>query len=549
MKLAEMDFGLPALTTDRLPEFVDQDSCRKWLAGLPLTNVTLVQARLNYQLRLLNRYPLDAGERLKILELLRDPIDFVQEQYLQRYAGRPLPFDTPAQAAFDAGQALWQELLTGYLHCLRATLENAAAEESSPHLTGSLATTRALLAMSAIYLGACRANFLTAPMFWRQVHAIFHAAEELKVTQLPVEDKLRRNLKATAASVYVEMLLLAAASPLELRSRQLSLVADWAQRWAEKVSILQQPPADRRTPPLCVDLDSDQTAAFQSQPANSAALRWLELSGLRKSIKKRLVLLAQGESPQALHLGAGCVQPACAALLGRVYQCWCRGGLKQSAIKSDRRVKSSCHLVSGFESILHSLTGQKSLDRDRSIYLSTHQHEEIATFGRVTRHRDDGKAETPGAILEEWRIVDQDAAQLQLERHLGAPGNALVGAQLVAVRMQNSEEFMLGKVSWIAVNASRDGLIARIQLFPGRPAAMTLRSPDPGSRGAQCARGLFLPDVGQLGAAASVIAPPGWFAADRIVSCEMPTHGSRRLRLDRLSERGADFEQIAFEWL
>lgn len=546
MSFAQIDFGLPPLAAENSPDFTDEDGARAWLAVLPLTNVALTQTQLLRQLRLLNDYPVRTGERLKILELLREPIDFVQDQCRMRFAGRPLPFNTLEQAAFDSGQALWQELVAGYLHCLHAAPEAADDAALAPHLLASLAATRALATMSAVHLDACQANFLTAPFFWRQLHLIYRAAEKLKVTQLPVEDSVHG--KKTAASAFVEPLLVAAAWPIELRSRQVSSVADWAQRWARKVTILRQPPADQRTPALCVDLDSDEPAAFRHHVAMNDALRWLDLTELRKSLKKRLMLLAQGEPPQALQLGTGCEQPACEALLKRTYQCWCKGGLKGNTIRLAARTKSTCQLVSGLEPIHYWLTGQKNLKQDRSIYLGNRQHDEIATFGHIPTHCDEETREAPGFMLEEWRIVDQDATALQLERPLNPPGRPLVREQLVAVRMHEGEGFMLGKLCWIAMSASRDALIARIQLFPGRPEGITIRDSGPGCGHAQDSRCLFLPEVEQVGEMASMLVPTAWFSADRIVAVEAQAKDARLIRLDRLVERGADFERVAFHW-
>jgi hypothetical protein len=529
-----------------LPEFADEDSCRVWLAGLPLTNITLAQTRLTLQLNLLNRYPLRTDRRLRVLELLEEPIAFVQEQCLLRYAGRPLPFNVTEQAAFDSSQALWQELVTGYLHCLDAAAGPAAGAVLSPHQMASLAATRALKAMSAIYFDACQANFLTAPTFWRQLHMIFAAAEAMKASQLPIEDDSR--YKSTAASAYVVVLLLAASAPIELGPKQRHLVVDWAQRWANKVTVLNRTPADQRTPPLCVDLSSDQAATFQQHPAQSDVLRWLDLSELRKSIKKRLVLLAQGESPQALQLGKDCEQPGCEALLKRIYRCWCKGGLKEDAakVRSTQHGKPNCHVVSGFEAIHYQLTGQITLKQDGSIYLKNRQHEEIATFGRTTTYFAEGNGEPPDLKLEEWRIIDQHAAALRLERPLSPPGKPMAREQLVAVRIHDGEGFMLGKLVWIAMSASRDALVARIDLFPGRPEGAGMRRVDPGPAHVQYSRCLFLPDVDQLGEAASMLLPAGWFAANRILAVKTQTEETRQVRLDRLVGRGADFERATF---
>ena len=548
MKFRAFDFGLPPVTAERAPEFSDENTCREWLAALPVTNLAVSQTQLMRQLNALNRYPVRPDDRLKILELLRDPLSFIQEQGQQRFAGRPLPLSGAEQAAFDANQALWQELVTGYLHCLQGSPESAAG--AAPHLLASVAANRALAAMQAIHLDACHANILAAPTFWRQLHLVFEAAEELKVARLPVEDGPHH--KRTAAATYAEVLLVAAARPHELRSRQLSVVANWARCWSRKVTIQAHPPADQRTPSLCVDLSSDQTAAYEHSHAPGDGLRWLELHELRKSIKKRLVLLAQGESPQALGLGKGFEQPAGEALLKRTYQCWCKGGARGqgSPLGFGQRGNAGCQLVSGFDAIHYYLTGQISLrQHERSIYLDHHQHDEIAVFGRITTHLDDRNDELGGGMLEEWRIVDQSVTEFCLERPLSPPGKPLVGDQLVALRLHAGEGFILGKLSWVAMSASGDRLIVRVRLLPGIPEGITIRSSDPGSGNAQPSRALFLPDIDQLGETASMLTPPRWFAANRIIGVEVPASDAHQIRLDRLVDRGADFERVSFEWL
>ncbi|MEK7738293.1 MAG: hypothetical protein AAB319_11145, partial [Pseudomonadota bacterium] len=443
----------------------------------------------------------------------------------------------------------------GYLHCLQASLGGGAGFSESPHLLTALAATRALSCLLAMYLDNCRANILPSPMYWRQLHLVYHAAEELKISQLPVKDSLRRHnfgtkqaSTASAASVYAEVLLLAAASPMELRPKQLARVANWAQRWSEKVEILQKPPEDSRTPPLCVDLAGRQAASFQSQPNDNAALRWLELSGLRKSIKKRLVLLEQGEMPESLNLGKDCIQPACGALLQRVYRDWCKGGRKQGSASGRTNLRSSGHyqLVAGIEAIHYYLTGQVFRKPQQPTYMSRREHEEIATFGRIaTRFDEDIKAQHD-FMLETWRILDETTAELHLERSLKQPGGRLASSQLVAVRKEGSEGFMLGTLSWVAMNNGQDTLLACVRFLPGAPVAVTLRTFAAHPAGMQISPGICLPAVESLGEVASVLTPAGWFGPGKTIGLE--TDGSRNIRLDRLIERGKDFDRMAFDW-
>ena len=549
MNLAAIDLGLPPPTSLQAPDFMEPAACQAWLAGLPLTNIAQAQTQLLRQLNLLNRTSLPADARLKILELLRGPIDFIQEQCVKHYSGRPLPLSEPGQAAFDTSQTLWQELETGYLHCLQASLEGTAGIGESPHLHAALAATRALSSLLAMYRDNCRANILPAPMVWQRLHLIYQAAEELKISQLPVEDVLRHSRKTTAAGVYVEVLLLAAAYPQELRPKQLALVAQWAQQWAEKVIILHKPPEDPRTPALCVDLAGRQAAGFQRQPTANTALRWLELAGLRKSIKKRMVLLAQGKSPEALGLGRNCAQPDCEALLKQVYRDWCKGGRKQGTTgrSASPRGKASCQLAVGIEAIHYFLSGQTFRKPDQPVYLSRREHEEIATFGRIASRFDGDKNELHNFSVEEWRVLDENTTEMHVERSLRQPGGRLSSGQLVAVRQDASEGFLLGTLRWVAMSGGQDCLLASVRILPGTPSAVTLCSSAATPAGTVYSQGFCLPALEGLGEAASMLMPTGWFGPARIIAVQTDT--TRKIRLNRLIERGADFERVAFEWL
>lgn len=557
MNLADIDLGLPPQTSVLAPDFTDAPACQEWLANLPLTNVAQALAQLLRQINLLNRYPLSPDARLQILELLRGPIDCVQEQGIRHFSGRPLPLSESGQAAFDTSQTLWQEQETGYLHCLQSSFSGGTGFSESAHLQTAMAATRALSSMLAMYLDHCRASILPSPMYWRQLHLIYHAAEELRISRLPVKDGLRQPRNSgeaaavSAATVYTEILLVAAAYPMELQTRQLALVANWAQRWSGKVEILQQPPENQRTPALCVDLAGTQAAAFQFQLTEYSTLRWLELSGLRSSIKKRLVLLQQGQSPASLNLGKDCIQPACGALLKLVYRYWCKGGRKQDggSGRAILRAGGDYQLVAGMDAIHYYLCGQVFRKADQPNSMSRREHEEIATFGRIATRFDEEKKAQHDFMLEKWRVLDESAAELHLERSLKHPGGRLCSSQLVAVRKEDCKGFLLGILRCVAMSSGQDSLLSCVHILPGTPVAVALRNTGANQAGMQFSQGIFLPAIESLGEVASVLTPAGWFSPGKIIGVEadeMDTSG--KIRLDRLIERGKDFDRIAFSW-
>ncbi len=541
--LARLD--LPALTSEQAPQFTTLVACKQWLAGIAITNAPLAQAQLLRQLDLLNRYALPAEERLQIVEYLRSPCYFVHGECAKRFAAqRPaLPLGTVEQAAFDASQALWRTLETGFLHCLQSLLDKSAsaplgAEDCE---RAALAATRALTTALASYLDHCGVGLVASGDFWNRLHKIHFIAERLEAAQLPVADKLSHATGMTAQATYVEALLLAAAHPHELRPKQFVDVVYWAHRWATKAPLLRTPPEDLRTPPLCVDLARGAPGEY-SAPRAAATLRWLDLGELRKTIKQRLVKLGEGVSPQELKLGKFCVQPACELLLRQVYQDWCKGGRGSS----DGGGKDY-ELLAGVDAIHFHLSGQLFRSPEASVYLSKRAHEEIATFGHIATRFEEDKKQQSSYVVEGWRSVEESVVNIQLERPLGQPGGALTLDQLVGVRHKDDVGFQLGKITWLCLDIGAAVLRAGIHLLPGAPTAVTVQNPGSGTAKSQYARGFCLPAIEGLNQLATVLTPAGWFRANHVI--EIRTDRNQPVRLTRLLERGADYDRCAFETL
>ncbi len=78
-------------TDDRAdPIFKDAAGCAKWLGQLQLTNLQLAHSLLYTQLGELNRYPMRGLERLNTLELLRETVGYVQDDYAKKLIAKPL---------------------------------------------------------------------------------------------------------------------------------------------------------------------------------------------------------------------------------------------------------------------------------------------------------------------------------------------------------------------------------------------------------------------------------------------------------------------------
>jgi hypothetical protein len=536
---------VPPAGPEQAPSFVTAADCRAWLATAPLTDASQMMALLLRETLALNRATLPAAERLEILELLRGPIWEAQESFSRRFVGKLQPLAAAEQSAYETSCTLWHAVVTGYMRCAEACF----AGDGQVKAKAALVLERALATLVAEQIETHRVSRHPNAEHWRILHEIYAAAEQLGVSTAEVTDAPHLGkLRGTPQAVYVEALLLGTSNLHEHTQRQIDWASRWARRWAPKVKVLGAAPEfSSQAIPLCVDVGSDVPAAYK--PFAGTGARWLETKELRHSLKKRLVLLAQGEAPAKLHLGDDCTQPATEELLNLLYHRWCKGGAIRTAER--RPASGACRFVSGYEGVHYYVAGRKSLKQLTPADLRTlrREQEEIATFGRVATHRDEHFSEQKGFAVEEWQtvenwhLVNTSSAGMRISRPVGQNGVRLALRQLVAVAPKDAQNWLLGCVRWTLVGENFE---VGLHFFPGQPQALAVRGAGLAAANEVYKPAFMLPSVPALKQDASLVLPSGIFKPGRILETYADGRPGR-LRLTQLVERGVDFERAAYE--
>ncbi|MDH4190170.1 MAG: hypothetical protein OEW21_08200 [Betaproteobacteria bacterium] len=538
------DFDLPRLDAGAHPEFVDAASCKRWLQDLPMVNVAQSQHQLQLQLKEFNRFPVAAAKRLATIEAVREAVHFVQIEQAKRFSNRALPMAEAEASVFDRTIALWDEIATGYLHCVEA----AAGGETAMQSSAALACQRAITCLGLAMFHFHRAYREVPAQRRRRLHRAYARAEQLKVEETGVKDYLNRDVHDTSPRIaYLRAILMGAASPSELAQRQLTFVAFLLERWASKVDVGRAPVRDPRVPPLLVDLQGADGAVSMSGGAaaqGSGDTRFLNVSKLAMSLRNRILLLRKGESPARLGLGEDCVQPSCEQLLVLLYNRWCRP--KPPQTEEPRLASDPLHVCSDLAAIHFNVSGGAFRPPGGAAKreLTSREREELETFGRVVSRDADARAGEKDAQREDWVLESLGTHELRMSRRGAGLGRRYTHGQLVGISASSGRGLMLGQLRWLMCTESGE-LQAAVKLLHGQCVAMAVRATGLGAGSGEYVPALSLTAVHALNVPPSLILPSGWYKPQRIL--EVHIESAAQVRLTEVIERGSDFERVVYE--
>lgn len=530
-----LEFTLPAISADAHPDITDSATCAAWLAELPLVNVAPSQIRMLDQMQELNRFAMPAAERLKVMELLREPICFVQAEQMKKLVNKPMPLTTVERGIFAHVVEMWDQSLLGYQRCLT----EAAADISRNDV--ALLCQRAMECLAANMFDHYRVYHQYPNAWWKTLHQLYRHAEEAGESATPVQDTVRK-IEVSCSETYVRALLLAMANPNEQSQRQLTQIQRWLESWSERVPIRRCVPDDKSLPTLMVDFASTGGAYRESEANGRTASRWLDIGELAGTLKKRVVLLRKGDTPVSLGLGEDASMPGVEQQMVFLFRVWCEG--KNGRVQSRRSVSDKAQVTSSIPAINYYISGKIFRQPGHATELTKKQREEIATLGRISTRDDDEYSHMQGYAVEDWQLQDESLSGFRVVRPPANGGSRYTHTQLIAVRPADAKGFLLGTIRWLMTD--QDGALqVGVNVIPGLPQAVAARPTGINAQSEKFIPALYCPEVPALQAPASLILPTGWYKPKRVL--EVYSDGSAALLLTGVIERGSDFERVSIE--
>ena len=537
-------FDLPAPDASVAPAFGNAKECADWLEALPLTNAATAQTQLRAQFELLARAALKPGLLFEMLELMREPLYFVQTESAKKFVHRALPLADLEMAARNGSLGAWQAYRTAVLVCLQTLLDGARDLKSQ----AAAVCHRALDAHVRMMIDCARNNAEARPTDWEMLHRIYRAAEALEVTAEKVKDPLSSEAPVTnCMAAYSQPVLVTIGSYNEWSARQSQMILRWLERWSVKNVISAAMPENPVKLPVLTDLDSarggfrlkDGSPLGEATPG--AGARYIDISELSLSIKNRVIMLRKGETPVNLGLGEDCVMPACEQQLINLYQHWCDGRVDRAQTR--KPVAGNALVAVGIVPMHYYIGGKPFKQPGEVREMTSQQRQEIATFGRLASRDEDDFSQIHGYALEQWQLKDESIAGLRIGRVKGVRGQRIAPGTLMAVRPDGANQFVVGSVRWVQW-LTDDSIMAGVRAIPGAPMPAALKQTGINAAKEPWHQGFMMPAVELVKAPNSVIMPAGWFKPGKVL--EVNADKPWRITLIDVIERGTEFERCAY---
>lgn len=511
------------------PSFPNLQAGMSHLARLPLAHPAAAEEQLIQFVDSLLATPPDAADLFALLEQARLPMSFVEAEMARRYHNQPLALGEVEEAGFRRVADLWRRMAKAYALCARL---GPAADTRDPRHAARIAAIlhRCIHYTGMVVLEHYRARRELPSGVWLDLHGYYESAEEWEVALTPVDDVLEPDSQAThCTAAYVTVLLVEMAGPYSRSVRDLDLIRRWAGMWGPLVSV-HRLDDDPQVPPYVLELMEDTGLhLIDTNLGFSPDARRLDTSRLAGQIDQALGQLRQKAQPSQLGLGEE-TSAYVLALLEQLSRPWAQS----AAVRKFRRfqAKGTARLCVGFEAMHFFVTGREFAQPD-SVQTTFESDFEIPSV--VER-------EPPDFPIEEWAVLNHSAAGFRLAR--SAAGQKMAHQQLLALCPHDGERFMLGQTTWL-MQDQEGGLVAGIAVLPGLPEGVAVRMDGDGRGEEEFVRAFLLPPIPAIEEGAALVVPLGTYQASRQLEVRNAQEGWQ-VRMQRLLQRGMDFERISF---
>jgi hypothetical protein len=356
------------------PEF-EVKHFKQWVDELPVGNVGQTAKELYKKIKCLNRTEIHAAERLRLLNLVETPFQFVIETVSEGYLREPIPLNKRNRSASELVKALHLLIVQGY----KITLNQFHHESIAGRLMHRQGRVEALFKV-IYYLGqellhSYQIYRLPHKHLWHELHGLYNYGVEHRLNTRPVETELPAfEHRLIIETLYKRILLLSLSGPYRLMQGEVRRVYMALCRWAPKASLIHIGKAGSDAGLFLVDSDSDNPPRYRGQTEDLKIEHgWvLETQGLADAMATELESAGGSDGPVGALRPTVSPDTVSSDLLARLMVTW---GLGVDRREERTQCGGDVLLTSGLETLYLMSGGEEVPEIADGMELNSYQAE------------------------------------------------------------------------------------------------------------------------------------------------------------------------------
>jgi hypothetical protein len=499
---------------------------KAWLEALPLANIVEGARSVSDALISLNRTPLDADTRFKLLELYSTGINNLVPELEHKYTMVALPLPEKSRQAANLARRLYVELAYGYKMILLERLEKKRISIGGRKRL-PLLIQRAMAALSKSLCAFYKTYSPTPPGVWSEIHQLAHLALQHRLHDEPLDGGAN-----SISSTYKQALLLALANPHKLMQGEVDKVTDYLLKNGNLAKLYPMKDTQNTTGVFRVNLDSDAPPKSLEQNAKARMHNHILLGtdALVSALNEQIAKLESARAQKILNMPDHAKQASYLNLLRRLLKDWTFMPKRKFQRMANNTVMQICI---GLRATFHFISSRSEGAKAGAL-----------DFRSDTQagSPDEGKSAQAQFVTSEWAVTNESAGGMGLKCVSGINQPVRIG-EIIGLRADEGQVWNIGVVRRVfSDNPEHLGLGVQMMAPVADPIIIkpVVAGPKETFQAA-----LLLPEIRPLQQPATIVALPATFRS-KLEYLVYKNNVISHVRAMRLVEQTASFDQFQF---
>lgn len=564
--------------------FLKPREAERWISELPTGHIGET-ARLIYKaIAQLNRIPLPAHQRFKVIELFRKPFEFVSQSLQKHYLGQAFPLSPKNQKIAELTRELQWEFAIGYKIIIDARLSNKSKVDNKVLLTSIFRAVsylgESLYKSYLIYLPANE-------QAWLELHHLYLFSEHNELVAERVKDPLKpSNSLNTIDLVYKHILLLSLANPYRLPQSEIIKLHDSLNNWAHSSHLHKLEDPQNPTGLFAIDLEHDKPPSYYSptqQAADVNFLRIIDTSELTRHLRDQMESEENKVSTTAALLDSKQIS---SETLKRLVLAW---GAVPKRNFSRKGKKETVNVTLGLGATHYYIQKQYDAQQSEEFLTFEEPNDSDSMFNDIADFNQNPGLDDPESHLDVWDVAQNPNLRSKQKmdipafssihehqephRLLATPNETFSSYQCLLINesaggycisWENSEstktvvgsligmkkddeneecEWSIGVIRWIKTSEANQMFVG-IELLSPSSQSIASKNISHKRRSPDFTRSLLLPELQSIKQPQTLITQSHYQVGDKL---ELDIHGqSIKIKLTKLLENTSAFSQFQF---